>query len=175
MELHTDTMPVKIPPAHIEQISSSERAVLKVADETNSISSSSTNSQTDQITISEEASEKSINDKNQTAMRKIMGKEDAEETEGKNELDEMIAELQEKITKLMVEIAEERRNSGEQSEQKVKSMEAELAALNTQLIELLEQKMESTKKWRLMELSTYPIKVKRCGFQITMSIFVLLN
>lgn len=117
-------------------------------DELNQASSvekkSSVNSQSDQVNISEEARQKSVDDTNQTAMRKIMGKEDVNEAEGeeKKTLDERIAELQEKITKLTAEIAQERRSG---DNEKAKTMESELVMLNSQLIQLIEQKMEAAK------------------------------
>ena len=117
-------------------------------DELNQASSAekklSVNSQSDQVNISEEARQKSVNDTNQTAMRKIMGKEDVNEAEGegKKTLDEKIAELQEKITKLTAEIARERRSG---NNEKAKTMESELVMLNAQLIQLVEQKLEAAK------------------------------
>ncbi len=117
-------------------------------DELNQASSAekklSVNSQSDQVNISEEARQKSVDDTNQTAMRKIMGKEDVNEAEGegKKTLDEKIAELQEKITKLTAEIARERRSG---NNEKAKTMESELVMLNAQLIQLVEQKLEAAK------------------------------
>ena len=119
-------------------------------DELNQASSAekklSVNSQSDQVNISEEARQKSVDDTNQTAMRKIMGKEDVNEAEGEGEgkktLDEKIAELQEKITKLTAEIARERRSG---NNEKAKTMESELVMLNAQLIQLVEQKLEAAK------------------------------
>lgn len=117
-------------------------------DELNQASSAekklSVNSQSDQVNISEEARQKRVDDTNQTAMRKIMGKEDVNEAEGegKKTLDEKIAELQEKITKLTAEIARERRSG---NNEKAKTMESELVMLNAQLIQLVEQKLEAAK------------------------------
>ena len=51
-------------------------------------------------------------------------------------------ELQEKITKLTAEIAQERRSG---NNEKVKTMESELVMLNSQLLQLIEQKMEAAK------------------------------
>ncbi len=58
-----------------------------------------------------------------------MGKEDVNEAEGEGQrtLEEKIAELQEKITKLTAEIAQERRSG---SNEKAKTMESELVMLN---------------------------------------------
>jgi len=145
MELQTKNMQVTITPLHQEQISASEQAVLNIAPETNTSSpSSEKNLPRDQVNISEEARQKSIDDKNQAAMRKILGKEevDGAEGEGQKSLDKQIAELQEKIAKLTTEIAQNR-SSGH--EEKAKTMETELAMLNAQLLQLLEQKMESSK------------------------------
>ena len=145
MELQTKNMQVTIAPIHQKQISASEQALFKIAIETNATSpSSEKHLQADQINISEEARQKSIDDKNQAAMRKILGKEEVDETksEGKNTLDEQIAELQEKIAKLTAEIAQERNSV---NDEKAKNMETELAMLNAQLLQLIEQKMESSK------------------------------
>jgi len=141
MELTTEKMHVVIAPAHKEAITTSQQAAIKVADE----SKISNQLQTDQVNISEEARQKNIDDKNQAALRKMMGKEEVDEAAGEGEktLDEQIAELQEKIAKLTLEIAQERRSG---NEEKAKGMESELAILNAQLLQLIEQKLESTKK-----------------------------
>jgi len=104
----------------------------------------SINSHSDQVNISEEAREKSVDDINQAAMRKIMGKEDVNKAEGEDQkaLDEKIAELQEKITRLTAEIAQERRKG---NNEKLKAMESELVMLNSQLLQLIEQQMEAAK------------------------------
>ena len=141
MKLYTENMQVNIP-IYQESVSASK------LDEVNQASSAekklSVNSQSDQVNISEEARQKSVDDTNQAAMRKIMGKEDVNETEGegKKTLDEKIAELQEKITKLTAELAQERRSG---NNEKAKTMESELVMLNSQLIQLIEQKMEAAK------------------------------
>ncbi len=141
MKLYSENMQVNIP---IYQ----EPVFAPKLDELNQASSAekklSVNSQSDQVNISEEARQKSVDDTNQTAMRKITGKEDVNEAEGegKKTLDEKIAELQEKITKLTAEIAQERRNG---NNEKAKTMESELVMLNAQLIQLVEQKLEAAK------------------------------
>ena len=141
MKLYSDNMQVNIP-IYQEPVSASK------LDELNQASSVekklSVNSQSDQVNISEEARQKSVDDTNQAAMRKIMGKEDVNETEGegKKTLDEKIAELQEKITKLTAELAQERRSG---NNEKAKTMESELVMLNSQLLQLIEQKMEAAK------------------------------
>jgi len=142
MELPTKNMRVAIAPAHVEQVTASQQAAIKVADE--SKVSTSSHLQVDQVNISEEARQKNIDDKNQAALRKMIGKEEVHETEGEGQktLDEQIAELQEKIAKLSAEIAQERRSG---NEDKAKTMESELAMLNAQLLQLIEQKLESTK------------------------------
>ncbi|MFT5757801.1 MAG: PDZ domain-containing secreted protein [Alteromonadaceae bacterium] len=148
MELQSDKMQVAIAPAHQEKIPASEQAALKVAalnaTAEKNATLSATNSPADKVTISEEAREKSVNDANQAAMRKMMGKEEVDGTDGEKPqtLDEKIAELQEKIAKLTAEIAHERRSG---NDEKVKGMEAELAMLNSQLLQLIEQKMEESK------------------------------
>ena len=126
MKLYTENMQVNIP-IYQESVSASK------LDELNQASSAekklSVNSQSDQVNISEEARQKSVDDTNQTAMRKIMGKEDVNEAEGEGQrtLEEKIAELQEKITKLTAELAQERRSG---NNEKAKTMESELVMLN---------------------------------------------
>lgn len=139
MELRTEQQQASIAPAYQEKISASEPASMKGSAEIDT--SSSGNLKTDQVTISEEAREKSTDDKNQAAMRKILGQEEVSGTNGKEQktVDEKIAELQEKIAELIAAIAQERRSG---DEERTKSMEAELAMLNSQLLQLIEQKME---------------------------------
>lgn len=141
MKLYTDNMQVNIP-IYQEPVSASKLEELNQA--SSAEKKLSVNSQSDQVNISEEARQKSVDDTNQTAMRKIMGKEDVNEAEGegKKTLDEKIAELQEKITKLTAELAQERRSG---NNEKAKTMESELVMLNSQLIQLIEQKMEAAK------------------------------
>lgn len=137
MELRAGQMQSSIASEYNTKITTDQTSIMAVAETT---TASSEHLKTDQVSISEEAREKSFNDKNQEAMRKILGKEgvDATNTEELKSLDEKIAELQEKIVKLMAEIAQERRNG---DEEKTKSMEVELAMLNAQLLQLVEQKM----------------------------------
>lgn len=141
MKLYTENMQVNIP-IYQEPVTASK------LDELNQTPSAETkpsvNSQSDQVNISEEARKKSVDDSNQAAMRKIVANEDVNETEGNEQkaLDEKIAELQEKITKLTAEIAQER--SSDDTE-KAKILEAELVMLNMQLLQLIEQKMEAAK------------------------------
>ena len=141
MKLYTENMQVNIP-VYQKSVSTSK------LDELNQASSAekklSVNSQSDQVNISEEARQKSVDDTNQAAMRKLMGKEDVNEAEGEGQktLDEKIAELQEKITKLTAEIAQERRSG---NNEKVKTMESELVMLKSQLLQLIEQKLEAAK------------------------------
>lgn len=129
-------------PTYQEPVSASKLAELNQA--SSAEKKLSVNSQSDQVNISEEARQKSIDDKNQAAMRKIMGKEEVEEAggEGQKTLDEQIAELQEQIAKLTAEIAQERRSG---NDEKAKTMELELAMLNSQLLQLIEQKMGTVK------------------------------
>ena len=137
MELRTGQMQASIASEYNTKITAEQTSVMVAAETT---TASSQRLKTDQVSISEEAREKSFNDKNQEAMRKILGKEgvDATNTEEPKSLDEKIAELQEKIIKLTAEIAQERRNG---DEEKTQSMEVELAMLNAQLLQLVEQKM----------------------------------
>lgn len=137
MELRTGQMQASIASEYNTKITAEQTSVMVAAETT---TASSQRLKTDQVSISEEAREKSFNDKNQEAMRKILGKEgvDATNTEEPKSLDEKIAEFQEKIIKLTAEIAQERRNG---DEEKTQSMEVELAMLNAQLLQLVEQKM----------------------------------
>jgi len=138
MELRTEQLQAYITPAYQEKSSASEQPSVKVSAEINT--STSEHLKTDQVTISEEAREKSTNDKNQAAMRKLSGQEEVGRTNGEEQktVEEKISELQEKIAELIAEIAQERRNG---DEEKTKSMEAELAMLNAQLLQLIEKKM----------------------------------
>ncbi len=102
-----------------------------------------------EVEISDEAKEKSLQDSNQKALRKLMGKEDVEGTESsddKQTLDEMIAELQEEIAQLSQEMAQLRAKGDEQSESKAKSLEMQIASLTAQLMDLLTQKIEQEEK-----------------------------
>jgi hypothetical protein len=137
MELRTEQVQAYITPAYQDKISAAEQPSMKLSAEINT--SSSEHLKTDQVTISEEAREKSTDDKNQAAMRKLSGQEDVGVTNDKEPktVDEKIAELQEKIAKLIAEIAQARRSG---DEEKTKRMEAELAMLNGQLLQLIEQK-----------------------------------
>ena len=101
----------------------------------------------DQVDISEEGKEKSLEDQNREALRKLSGNEDVSQASQSKEdpLDEQIAEIQEKLEKLLQEAALLRSKEDEESQAKVKVLEAEITGLNTQLIELLKQKLESGK------------------------------
>ena len=103
--------------------------------------------QSDQVDISEEGKEKSLEDQNREALRKLSGNEDASQASQSEEdpLDEQIAEIQEKLEKLLQETALLRSKEDEESQAKVKLLEAEITGLNTQLIELLKQKLEAGK------------------------------
>ncbi|MCJ8296870.1 MAG: hypothetical protein MJK15_20940 [Colwellia sp.] len=87
MKLYTENMQANIP-IYQESVSASK------LDELNQASSAekklSVNYQSDQVNISEEARQKSVDDTNQAAMRKLMGKEDVNEAkgEGQKTLDE---------------------------------------------------------------------------------------
>ncbi|NQY88775.1 MAG: hypothetical protein HRT51_13710 [Colwellia sp.] len=143
MKLYTENMQVNVTiPIYQEPVSASKLAELNQA--SSAEKKLSVNFQSDQVNISEEARQKSVDDKNQAAMRKLMGKEDVNEAEGEGQrtLDEKIAELREKITTLTAEIAQERRSG---NDEKAKTMESELVMLNSQLLLLIEQKMEAAK------------------------------
>lgn len=103
--------------------------------------------QSDQVDISEEGKEKSLEDQNREALRKLSGNEDVSQASQSEEdpLDEQIAEIQEKLEKLMQEAALLRGKEDEESQAKVKLLEAEITGLNTQLIELLKQQLEAGK------------------------------
>lgn len=103
--------------------------------------------QSDQVDISEEGKEKSLEDQNREALRKLSGNEDVNQASQSEEdpLDEQIAEIQEKIEKLLQEAALLRSKEDEESQAKVKLLEAEITGLNTQLIELLRQQLEAGK------------------------------
>ena len=140
MKLYTENMQVNIPlslskePVSASKLNESSQA-------SSAESKQSGNSQTDQVNISEEGRQKSIDDENQAAMRKMAGNEDVNsaQADGEQTLDEKIAELREEITKLTADITQER-TSG--NDEKAKAMEAELVMLNAQLLQLIEQQME---------------------------------
>ncbi|WP_426357241.1 hypothetical protein ACPUVO_12275 [Pseudocolwellia sp. HL-MZ19] len=140
MKLYTESMQVSIPSSLFkEPVSASKLNELSQA--SSAESNQSTNSQSDQVNISEEARQKSIDDENQAAMRKMAGNEDVNsaQADGEQTLDEKIAELREEITKLTADITQERTNG---NEEKAKAMEAELVMLNAQLLQLIEQQTE---------------------------------
>ncbi len=94
MKLYTENMQVNVTiPIYQEPVSASKLAELNQA--SSAEKKLSVNFQSDQVNISEEARQKSVDDKNQAAMRKLMGKEDVNEAEGEGQrtLDEKIAEL----------------------------------------------------------------------------------
>ncbi len=138
MKLYTESMQFNVAvPTHQEPVSAAKLAELNQTslDE----NKTSVKPQSDQVNISEEARQK-----NHAAMRKMLGKEEVDKTEagGEETLDEKIAEFQEKITKLIAAIAQERRSG---NDEKVKTMESELVMLNAQMLQLMEQKMEAAK------------------------------
>ncbi|WP_028865336.1 hypothetical protein [Psychromonas aquimarina] len=102
----------------------------------------------DQVEISKEAQEKNMQNKNQQALRKIAGKGQTEKTEksASEQLDQMITSLQEKIAALIQELSSLRGKDDPQSVQKSRSMEVELASLNAQLMELLQQKLDASQQ-----------------------------
>jgi predicted ribosome quality control (RQC) complex YloA/Tae2 family protein len=101
---------------------------------------STENSKTDEVTISQEAKDKQLEEVNSAALQKILKTEEGEEKE--DPLDQMIEELEEQIAELAQEIAQLNTND-ESSQEKAKILNAELAVLNAQLIELMSQKLES--------------------------------
>ena len=99
----------------------------------------------DKVELSEEGKSKSMDEKNQAALRKMMGKGDVDESEEsvKDPLDDKIAELKQKIADLTRELAEIRNRNDEDSMEKAKALETEINVLTAQLIELLNKKKES--------------------------------
>ena len=82
MKLYTENMQVNIP------IYQAPVSVLKLDELNEALSAEKklpVNSQSEQVNISEEARQKSVDDTNQVAMRKIMGKEDVNEVEGEGQ------------------------------------------------------------------------------------------
>jgi hypothetical protein len=146
MELHVNKMQVSIKQSPQEIAMASKQAIINVESSTPKTAGSL---EEDTVTISNAGHEKNVSDKNQAAFRKMMGHEEVESTkkgDGKADIDEKIAELQEKIEKLMEELSQLRGKSDEESEQKIKVLEMELASLNAQMLQLVEQKLESSKK-----------------------------
>lgn len=97
------------------------------------------------VDISDEAKTKELQDSNQQALRKLMGKEPVERSQGSDDkptLDEMIAELQEEITQLNQEMAHLRSKGDDESLADAKSLEVKIASLTAQLMDLLTQKVE---------------------------------
>jgi hypothetical protein len=140
MKLYTENMQINIPLSLSKEPVSASK--LDELSQVSSVESNqSANAQTDQVNISEEGRQKSIDDENQAAMRKMAGNEDVNSTQadGEQTLDEKIAELREEITKLTADITQERTNG---NDEKAKTMEAELVMLNAQLLQLIEQQME---------------------------------
>ncbi|MEI8706842.1 hypothetical protein [Pseudoalteromonas sp. B62] len=140
MSVHINSKPLEIYP---------QKQTLKVvADEvTEKATVHKVAVQSDQVDISEEGKEKSLEDQNREALRKLSGNEDVNQASQSEEdpIDEQIAEIQEKIEKLLQETALLRSKEDEESQAKVKVLEAEITGLSTQLIELLKQKLESGK------------------------------
>ncbi|WP_022940470.1 hypothetical protein [Psychromonas hadalis] len=100
------------------------------------------------VELSDEAKKKSLQDSNQQALRKLMGKEDIDGVEGsddKQTLDEMIAALQEEIAQLTQEMVKLRSQGDESSVNEAKSLEMQIASLTAQLMDLLTQKVEQDK------------------------------
>ncbi len=140
MKLYTENMQVNIPLSLSKEPVSASK-LNELSQVSSAESNQSANAQTDQVNISEEGRQKSIDDENQAAMRKMAGNEDVNsaQADGEQTLDEKIAELREEITKLTADITQERTNG---NDEKAKTMEAELVMLNAQLLQLIEQQME---------------------------------
>jgi hypothetical protein len=109
---------------------------------TSQSSSSIQISKTDEVTISQEAKDKQLEEVNAAALQKILNTEENKEGVEESPLDQMIEELKEQIAELTQEIAKLNGND-ESSQEKAKILNAELAVLNAQLIELMSQQLES--------------------------------
>jgi len=107
---------------------------------TSQASSSTQTSKADEVTISQEAKDKQLEEVNAAALQKILETEESEEKE--NSIEQIIEELKEQIAELTQEIAKLNGND-ESSQEKEKILNAELAVLNAQLIELMSQQLES--------------------------------
>lgn len=146
MELHVNKMQVSIKQSPQEIAMASKQAIINVE---SALPKAAGSLEEDTVTISNAGHEKNVNEKNQAAFRKMMGHEEVEsskKSDGKADIDDKIAELKEKIDKLMEELSQLRGKSDEESEQKIKVLEMELASLNAQMLQLVEQKLESSKK-----------------------------
>lgn len=98
-----------------------------------------------QVEISDEAKQKKLQESNQQAHRKLMGKNEVEDAKGSDDkltLDEMIKELQEEIAELTQEMVKLRSKGDEKSAIEAKSVEIQIASLTAQLMNLLTQKIE---------------------------------
>jgi len=110
----------------------------------------SKNIKQDQVNISQEAKStltKEVQDNINKALQKLTDK-DATKTDSKTEeelLDEMIAELQEKLKELQLEMNQLRLNDDETSKAKLELLELEQVNLNAQLLELNNRKIEMLK------------------------------
>jgi len=137
MELHTETMQASIIPTYKAKTIAPQQPAMDVSADIKTAAPEYL--KTDQVSISEEAHKKSKDDINQSAMRDILGTEGAEnKNKEESTLDEKIAELKEDIAKLTAEVVQARVNG---DEEKTKRMEVELAMLNSQLLQLIEQKL----------------------------------
>jgi chromosome segregation ATPase len=103
---------------------------------------STQNSKTDEVTISQEAKDKQLEEVNTAALQKILNTAESEESAEESPLDQMIEELEEQIVELTQEIAKLNGND-ESSQEKAKILNAELAGLQAQLVELISQKLGS--------------------------------
>jgi len=137
MELHTETMQASIIPTYKAKAIAPQQPAMEVSADIKTTAPEYL--KTDQVSISKEALKKNHDDINQAAMRDILGTEGADnKNKEEGTLDEKIAELKEDIAKLTAEVAQARVNG---DEEKTKRMEVELAMLNSQLLQLIEQKL----------------------------------
>lgn len=141
------TLNINTPNYELTYISPASTVEVKIESDTSKILSDPKRLQTDEVVISKEGKEKQLNEAATEALRKIMGKDEVDESakSNKDSLDEMIAELQEKIAELTNKIARLKSSDDEDSLEEAKILEVKLVGLNAQLIELISRKLESTK------------------------------
>ena len=133
------TVDIKTPNHQLNQINKFSTIKDDEALNTNPLASTQ-NSKTDEVTISQEAKDKQLEEVNAVALQKILNTEENEEGVEESPLDQMIEELKEQIAELTQEIAKLNGND-ESSQEKAKLLNAELVGLQAQLVELVSQKL----------------------------------
>jgi hypothetical protein len=102
----------------------------------------------DTVTISAEGKarlEKDTESKTSATLHKVQEALTAGENSETKSVDELIDELKEKIRDVMQQVALLRTKGDEASVEQAKSLEVELSTLNAQLMQLMTQKLESSK------------------------------